>query len=188
MGETRRTSKKREIVFYQYILAAECCVWKTLRVRHRALGEDQVTPAQQEVATGSDFHKEHFKMWWQPSIWPYHTLIKEAERGNNSQNGALWGLRRKFACKFIRFSWMVWLIFDARWHIGRFWFVTTRLNICFGSELFLWRDLFITEGVEEMKGLHGNHIGGLLRSSRRVSLDFTAWKEQRRFQIREKHH
>lgn len=33
-------------------------------------------------------------------------------------------------------------------------------HTCFGSELFVWWDLFITEAVEEMKGLHGNHIRG----------------------------
>lgn len=92
------------------------------------------------------------------AAWPHHTLIKEAERGNNSQNGAFWGLRHKAE---IRFSWMVWLIFDAQWHIGRFWFVTTRLDTCCGSQLFMWWDLFITEAVEEMRGLHGNHIRGV---------------------------
>lgn len=52
------------------------------------------------------------------------------------------------------------VIFDVQWHIGRFWFVTARLDTCFRSELFVWWDLFITKVLEEMKGPHGKHVRG----------------------------
>lgn len=56
MGKTRRTSEKREIVFYQFILVPraappDCCAWKTFRVQegcHGAQSEDKVTLAQQK--------------------------------------------------------------------------------------------------------------------------------------------
>lgn len=83
-------------------------------------------------------------------------------------------------------------IFDAWWHIVRFWFAKKRLTTYFDPSLI--RALHVVGGLHyksdggDEGGCMKSVSGGLQMSSRRALPNFTVWKEQLSLQTCNKHH
>lgn len=80
-------------------------------------------------------------------------------------------------------------IFDAWWHIGRFWFAKKRLTAYFDPSSSCGRMClhYKSDGGDE-GGCMKSVSGGLQMSSSRALPNFTVWKEQLSLQTREKRH